>query len=142
MSKLWKNPPPTTTRSLMLTPLIDIIFLITIFFMINASFSLNPSFDVDLPDALTGESVLDDQFVVTLTPPNRIFLGDQETSLPAFPGLLDTQTAQWSTEQRTAQKVLVKGDETLPYGFLMRILDILRKNGLTNIALVTERGED
>jgi biopolymer transport protein ExbD len=134
MSKLWKNPSRSSSGSLMLTPLIDIIFLITIFFMINASFSLNPSFDVDLPDALTGESVLDDQFVVSLTPPRRIFLKDQETTLAAFPGLISAQTADWTDYRRGAQKVLVKGDETLSYGFLMRILDILRKNGLTNIA--------
>jgi biopolymer transport protein ExbD len=142
MSKFWKNTPRVSSGNLMLTPLIDIIFLITIFFMINASFSLNPSFDVDLPDALTGESVLDDQFVVTLTPPNRIFLGEQETSLAAFPSLLSSQTASWDQARRISQKILVKGDESLPYGFLMRILDILRKNGLTNIALVTERGEE
>jgi hypothetical protein len=83
--------------------------------MINASFSLNPSFDVDLPDALTGESVLDDQFVVSLTPPRPYIPQRSGDHFGGFSqDLISAQTARLDRLPPVgiSQKVLVKGDES------------------------------
>jgi biopolymer transport protein ExbD len=60
---------------LLLTPLIDMVFLVVIFFMLNTTLSINPAITVDLPEAYTSQAVIEEEIVVTLTGSGDIYIG-------------------------------------------------------------------
>ncbi len=66
---------------LLLTPLIDMIFLVVIFFMLNTTLSVNPAIRVDLPPAYTSQAVIEEQIVVTLSRQGEIYIGKTAVSL-------------------------------------------------------------
>jgi len=119
---------------LLLTPLIDMIFLVVIFFMLNATLSLNPAIRVDLPPAYTSQAVIEDQIVVTLSRGGDIYIGRSQVSLERFPAELKQELSRLGL-----RKMILRADEATPYRLVVEIMDLARLSGLEAIALVTAR---
>lgn len=117
---------------LLITPLIDIIFLVVIFFMINASLSLNPAIEIDLPPAYTSQAVLKEEIIVTVDENGMIFLGKNAVAIDRFPAELKKEMAKLQRK-----RIFLQADEALPYRNLVEIMDIARLTGVENIGLVT-----
>jgi biopolymer transport protein ExbD len=117
---------------LLITPLIDIIFLVVIFFMINASLSLNPDIEIDLPPAYTSQAVLEEEIIVTVDKDGTIFLGKKEVIIERFPAELKKEMAKLQRK-----RIFLQADEALPYRNLVEIMDIARLTGVESIGLVT-----
>ena len=69
---------------LVLTPLIDMVFLVVIFFMLNTTLSINPAITVDLPEAYTSQAVIEEEIIVTMTGSGEIYIGKQSVSRDRF----------------------------------------------------------
>lgn len=121
--------------TILLTPLIDVVFLVLIFFVISATFSINPVIKIKPPKAVTGEPVLKKEIVVTISRDERIYIQNDEVPLNSF--VTSMEKALSETESR---RVMVLGDELVPYKILIRIIDKLRILGIEDILLMTEKG--
>jgi biopolymer transport protein ExbD len=119
---------------LLLTPLIDMIFLVVIFFMLNATLSVNPAIRVDLPPAYTSQAVIEDQIVVTLNPGGDIYIGKTAVSMDRFPAELKQELARLKLK-----KMILRADEATPYKLVVEIMDLARLSGMEAIALVTTK---
>lgn len=119
---------------LLLTPLIDMIFLVVIFFMLNATLSLNPAIRVDLPPAYTSQAVIEDQIVVTLSRSGELYIGRSQVSLERFTAELKQELSRLGL-----RKMILRADEATPYRLVVEIMDLARLSGLEAIALVTTR---
>ncbi len=117
---------------LVLTPLIDMVFLVVIFFMLNTTLSINPAITVDLPDAYTSQAILQEEIVVTLTESGDIYIGRQAVARDRFAAELKKEMVRL---QRT--DVILQADELLPYRDVVEIMDLARLTGVESIALVT-----
>ena len=117
---------------LLITPLIDIIFLVVIFFMINASLSLNPAIEIDLPPAYTSQAVLEEEIIVSVDKGGTIFLGKNEVTIERFPAELKKEMAKLQRK-----RIFLQADEALPYRNLVEIMDIARLTGVESMCLVT-----
>lgn len=118
---------------LILTPLIDMIFLVVIFFMLNTTLSINPAITVELPSAYTSQAVVEREVVVTLTASGALFVGAQEVGFDRFAAELKQEMVRLGTE-----KMILQADETLVYRDLVDVMDLARLTGVQAIALVTE----
>ena len=112
---------------LMLTPLIDIMFLVTIFFVLTSSYSQNSAITLDLPKASTGKPALKQELSIYLAADGRIFINFQEVSLDSFAVVL-----QDTAGNIVPETVLIQGDQNIPYGLLIQVMDRV------NISLVTD----
>ncbi len=121
---------------LMLTPLIDMIFLVLIFFVINSSIQMEPGVEVDLPEASTGKNQEAGEIVVTITGEGVLYIGDREVSRRGFPEML----RRILEEEKPAKGLTIRGDRSMPYGLLMDVMDLSRSYGVYNISLVTDEG--
>jgi biopolymer transport protein ExbD len=119
---------------LLLTPLIDMIFLVVVFFMLNATLSVNPAIRVDLPPAYTSQAVIEDQIVVTLSRSGDIYIGKSAVSRERFAAELKQELAA-----RGLRKMILRADEATPYKRVVEIMDLARLSGLESIALVTTK---
>jgi len=118
--------------ALVLTPLIDMVFLVVIFFMLNTTLSINPAITVELPEAYTSQAVLQEEVVVTLTLSGEIYIGKQTVLRDRFAAELKKEMVRL---QRT--DVILQADELLPYRDVVEIMDLARLTGVESISLVT-----
>jgi biopolymer transport protein ExbD len=118
---------------LILTPLIDMIFLVVIFFMLNTTLSINPAISVELPSAYTSQAVVEREVVVTLTGRSELYIGTTPVSFDRFAAELKKEMVSLGTES-----MILQADETLAYRDLIEVMDMARLAGVQSISLVTE----
>ncbi len=119
---------------IILTPLIDMIFLVVIFFMINASMALNPAIKVKLPKAFSGKSVIEKQIVVTILGDGAIYIGKERVSKIKLPEIVKEKLRKLGKKG-----VFLQIDEDVKYKRVVEVIDILRMAGITGISLVTSK---
>jgi biopolymer transport protein ExbD len=119
------------------TPLVDIVLVLLIIFMVTAKLITDQMMmKVNLPKASTGESSAGALFSITLPDDGKIYLNGKETD--------ERGISAFATEERRAgrsPRVVVSGDTKLPYGRVVKILDIVRKAGISDYA-ITVQGEE
>jgi biopolymer transport protein ExbD len=117
---------------LLLTPLIDMVFLVVIFFMLNTTLSINPAITVDLPEAYSSQAVIEEEIVVTLTASGEIYIGKQAVERQRFAADLKKEMVRL---QRT--DIILQAEAMLPYRDVVEIMDLARLAGVESISLVT-----
>jgi biopolymer transport protein ExbD len=122
-----------TESSLDLTPLIDVVFQLLIFFLLTSAF-INPGISVDLPSAQSGDRGEDGGLSVSLDVQGRVFLGEREVTLESLGEELRREAGD-----NLDMHVSVWGDAGVPYGRLIRILDICRTSGLRRVVLMVRQ---
>jgi biopolymer transport protein ExbD len=117
---------------LVLTPLIDMVFLTLIFFMLNATLSLNPAIQVDLPEAYTAQAVLEEEIVVSISPAGELYVGKNPVARERLSTELKKEMARLGS-----RKMILQADQNLPYRHLVEVMDLARLAGIETVALVT-----
>ncbi|MGL1891712.1 MAG: biopolymer transporter ExbD [Spirochaetaceae bacterium] len=119
---------------LLITPLIDIMFLILIFFVLNSSFTKNRAVKVDVPQTISGSSVGEVETHILLTKDHSILINDKEISLSAF-----SATLLESVGTTNDPIIILEGDKEISYEFIMGIMDRVKVLGFNNISLVVKK---
>ncbi len=115
------------------TPLVDVMLVLLIIFIITAPM-LVQGLKVNLPKqaapALTSKST--EPLILTLTSDQIILLDDEPVHLSL---LSDRLSALLGGAPRP---VYLKADESLPYGFVVRVLAVLDAIGVEQVGMVTQ----
>ncbi len=117
---------------LVLTPLLDMVFLTLIFFMLNSTLSLNPAIQVDLPEAYTAQAVLEEEIVVTISAAGELYVGKNPVAFERLSTELKKEMARLAS-----RRMILQADQNLPYRQLVEIMDLARLAGIEAVALVT-----
>ncbi len=117
--------------SVELIPMIDVIFQLVVFFMVSSTFIITPGIDLQLPDSVTAEPVVMSKIIITIVSSDEVYLNKEKESLSTLGKKLRSITADTGNKHT----VVVQGDRTVSYSLMVKILDILRKNGFTGINL-------
>lgn len=114
------------------TPLVDVMLVLLIIFMVTAPM-MQEGVDVNLP-RVEASSVdnRDEPLIVTVDRSRRFYINSKPVKLSEL-------KAKLSAISRGAEKtVLLRADESLPYGYVMSAMSEVRKAGITKVGLVTE----
>jgi biopolymer transport protein ExbD len=119
-----------------LTPLIDVVLQLLIFFMLSTTFVTQPGIPIKLPRASsTIKNVARESNVIIITADNTIYINDQKIrDVEELRSLL--------LELRKKQEedlIIVKADETVAYGVVVRVMDIAKTSGFNRIAIATRQ---
>ncbi len=114
------------------TPLVDVMLVLLIIFIITAPM-LVQGLNVNLPkqDAPSIAAESDEPIVLTLTTDQIIYLEDEPIHLELLGDRLGAALAG------QPHPVYIKADETLPYGFVVKVLAVLDKVGVEQVGMVT-----
>jgi biopolymer transport protein ExbD len=115
-----------------LTPLIDVVFILLIFFIVSSVFKKEElALILDLPtSSATKHTVEPKQLNIELSPTSLAYLG----KVISFENLnLELQKVV-----KKDKPVIVRIDKNVKYERIVKVLDLLQKYSLTNLALVTE----
>ncbi|TCT13352.1 cell division and transport-associated protein TolR [Tepidamorphus gemmatus] len=115
------------------TPFVDVMLVLLIVFMVTAPL-LTVGVPIDLPETqakpLEGQK---EPLTVSVDNQGRVFLQDTEITVEELVPKL-TAIAERGVEER----VFVRGDRTVDYGTVMRVMGRLNQAGFRRIALVTD----
>jgi biopolymer transport protein TolR len=117
------------------TPMVDVMLVLLIIFMVAAPL-LTVGVPLELPktraEALPTEQ--EEPLTINLDAEGRVYI--QKTEVGAedlVPKLAAIQA------ERESDKVFLRADQSLDYGFVMRIMGALSAGGFRNIGLVTDQ---
>ncbi|MDD3054698.1 MAG: biopolymer transporter ExbD [Aliarcobacter sp.] len=114
-----------------LTPVIDVIFILLIFFIVTSVFKKEElALILDLPISSAKEMKIDDEQIFIELSKNKLAIKGIEVS---FASLEDNLKAIKNKEKA----VVVRIDKKVEYERVVKILDLLQKYDLKNLALVT-----
>jgi biopolymer transport protein TolR len=117
------------------TPLVDVMLVLLIIMMIVAPL-LQQGVVLTLPAAANAVDKPDtqDQTVVAIDANSRLWVNSLEVPeadvIPRLQSIL---------EDKTDRTVYLKGDKDAPYSAIMKMMDALRKAGIEQVGLITER---
>ncbi|WIJ23769.1 TonB system transport protein ExbD [Devosia sp. RR2S18] len=113
------------------TPFIDVMLVLLIIFMVAAPLS-TVDINVDLPASSAAQAPRPDEPVyVTLRANLDLSLGDETVARDGLGGALDNLTAN---DRET--RIFLRADQSVDYGELMGVMNLLRAAGYLKIALV------
>jgi biopolymer transport protein TolR len=118
------------------TPMVDVMLVLLIIFMVSAPL-LTVGVPIDLPQ--TQASSLDQAdkqpLAVSVNTKGQVFLQDTEIKLDELvPKLKAITAARGGNDER----IYVRGDKSVDYGTVMRVMGRLSAAGFRKVALVTE----
>ena len=112
-------------------PLVDIVLVLLIIFMLTAPL-LQRTIDVRLPRARSGEIQPEERLIISITADGVYYFERQPIRLDQLEAYVREQAGQWKT-----RAVYVRADARVSYESIVRLLDVLRRYGITRIGLVT-----
>lgn len=124
----------TALSEINVTPLVDVMLVLLIIFMVTAPM-MQEGVSVDLPEAKASElqrEQTSDEVVIAVSGPGNIFVNDvavKEDQLEAK--ILEL------TKDKPTRAVYLRGDKTVPYGVVARIMATLMNAGVKNLSIIT-----
>jgi biopolymer transport protein ExbD len=125
---------PAKKIGINLTPLIDVLFILIIFFTVSSTFLEQPGIELKLPEAESSESHTAQKVIVYIDNENNLFLNDDPVELENV-----AQSVEALISAQTDKSVVLHADEEVPHGIIIRIMDLLRKQGIYKIIISTSK---
>jgi len=136
MAKVVRRKPMSEIN---VVPYIDVMLVLLVIFMVTAPL-MTQGIKVELP-AADSEAIEvtdpDDFLVVSVDAAGQYYLnvGEREKALT----LVDlVGQVQKIMSAQPAMKVLIEGDQAVPYGRVMQVMDELKNSGVEDVGLVTQ----
>ena len=116
------------------TPLVDIVLVLLIIFMVTANFIVRETIEVDLPRAAHGGETVQGLVNVVVDKEGKLFFDGAEVSEEELAGRVVAAVAK-DPETRA----VISADQSLNYGRVMRLIDVVKGKGVAKFALNIEK---
>jgi len=127
--------PVRETPQLLLTPFIDIL-LVVLCFVLAISFQIRAALDVKLPEAKTGQILTEGRLTVAIKRDSEIIFQGKPVTLEGLAAVIRQSLAKLS--KAAPVSAVIQGDQQIPYAVLVKVMDILRAQGITDLSLLTD----
>lgn len=112
------------------TPLVDIMLVLLVIFMVASAYIVKDTIEVELPKASTGSESTDLTLSLVLDRDNQLYLNGTAAS--------ETEVAkacQDAVAKNPEVQAIIAADEGVRHGRVIRLIDLIRINGLTKFAI-------
>ncbi len=108
-------------------PLVDVVLVLLIIFMVTAPL-LYRGVDVNLPQTKTN-TITKKRYVLTLAKNKTVYLNKEAIPMTQLPQRLSLLKGE---------SVYLQADKTIPYGMVVRLIDLVKQAGIDQLGIVTE----
>ncbi len=122
----------TSLSEINVTPLVDVMLVLLIIFMVTAPM-MQSGIGVNLPQAETESAPSEEGLTLTITKDRYIHMED--SAVNQF--LLEQKLKEYFYGKEK-KVVFLRADESLNYGFVIHVMDIIKKAGVEVLGLVSE----
>ncbi len=117
-----------------ITPMVDILLVLLVIFMVTANFLKKDAVNISLPAAAAVDPNVARSLQVALARDGKIYLEGVETTEENVMARLSRDA-----KFRPNMRVTLSADETLAYRSIARTIGIIKKAGVSRIALSVKR---
>jgi biopolymer transport protein ExbD len=117
-----------------ITPMVDIMLVLLVIFMVTANFLKKESININLPKVGASDPNVAQSVQVSMTKDGKILYEGAETSREKMIAKLTGEV-----KFRPNMRVTLSADEQLPYGNIAKVMGMIRKSGVSKIALSVKR---
>ncbi|MBN2693850.1 protein TolR [bacterium] len=117
------------------TPLVDVMLVLLIIFMVTAPM-IQQGEEINLPKTTSEVLAKDNEihFELTISQNKEIYIGKTKVSFESLEEKLKTNKLL-----QDKKELFLKADEQIPYGYVVKVMSVIRKAGITKIGLITEQ---
>jgi biopolymer transport protein ExbD len=123
-----------TISDINITPMVDVILVLLVIFMVTANFLKKESININLPQVAAADPNIKESKQIAVTKDGKFYL---EGNLVTEQVLLSEMTRE--AKYRPNMRVTLSADENLSYGSVSKLMGLLRKCGVTRVALSVKR---
>ena len=116
------------------TPLVDIVLVLLIIFMVTANFIVRETVEVDLPRAANGGETVQGLVNVVLDKEGKLYFDGAEVDEAG----LTAKVAEAVAKDKDT-RAIISADQSLAYGRVMRLIDVVKGQGIAKFALNIEK---
>jgi biopolymer transport protein ExbD len=117
------------------TPLVDITLVLLIIFMVTASFIVRETVEVDLPKAANAGETVQGLVNIVMDKDAQLFFDGVAVSEQEMTGRI-VEALKKDKETRA----IISADQSLNYGRVMRLIDVVKGQGISKFALNIQKG--
>jgi biopolymer transport protein TolR len=120
--------------SINVTPFVDIVLVLLIIFMATSTYIARGAFDIDLPRAASAGEEVPSTINLVLSADGEAFLNGNPVTEPLLIRWLKQAGADTADMQAA-----IAADKSLPYGDVVKWIDVLKQHGVVQFALNLEK---
>ncbi|HET7874079.1 MAG TPA: biopolymer transporter ExbD [Methylomirabilota bacterium] len=122
----------STMSEINIIPLVDVILVLLLIFMLTAPLMYR-GIDVNLPKTGGRPTAVEERVVLTVTKEQTVFLNDKPVAFASLEQVLVDMF-----KNRQDKTMYLRADQGLQYGFVIEIMDRVRRAGIEKLGMVTE----
>ena len=125
------------TPKLMISPMIDLIFLLLAFFIISTMYMTEVrTISIELPNAESAEVVHKSSSLVSVKKDGTYWLDEKKMPLERL-----VEEVKARSRANPGYSVVIRGEKEARYNDVIRVLDACKSAGLTHFGLAAGQGE-
>ncbi|MBJ80121.1 MAG: biopolymer transporter ExbD [Myxococcales bacterium] len=119
-----------------IVPFVDIVLVLLIIVMVTSTALVKASFEVKLPKAASAGQTVESTLNIVMTRDGQLFLNGEETTKADVVGYIRVELPKSPKMQ-----AVISADQDVDYGKVVKLIDLVKKNGIESFALNIEREE-
>ncbi|NBQ53715.1 MAG: biopolymer transporter ExbD [Proteobacteria bacterium] len=118
------------------TPFVDVMLVLLVIFMVTANYIVNQSINIQLPKADTGQVIQSRNLAFVIDKESRVYLDGQAVEVADLGAKIMAFKGQQA--EGTTIQALISADTATPHGAVVKVIDVIRKSGITELAINVE----
>lgn len=133
----WKRADNGIMAEINIVPLTDIMLVLLVIFMVTTPMIVFESLKISLPAAKEGVTREKGKgTVISVTDEGKVYIDKQQINIDEVKKVLKDKLA--NNQNKT---VLIKGDKSVNYGLIVKILDFAKASGAEKLSVATVKGQ-
>jgi len=118
------------------TPFVDVMLVLLVIFMVTANYIVNQSINIQLPKADTGQTIQTRNLAFVIDKESKVYLDGQPVEVETLGEKITAFKA--GQPAGTNLQALISADKATPHGTVVKVIDVVRKSGITELAINVE----
>jgi biopolymer transport protein ExbD len=123
--------------SINIIPFVDIVLVLLVIFMLTSATIVRASLKVELPRAASGGSRVQTTLNLVAGKNGELTVNGEPMSSTEAASVVVAREAKANPKLQA----VIAADKSVPYGRVVELIDLVKKNGVSAFALDVERGE-
>ena len=125
----------TNMSEINITPLVDVMLVLLVIFMVTAPM-MQSGITVNLPAAETKTNPSAGGLLLTVTKDRYIYMENQNVNI----FLLESRLKNYFMN-RKKKVVFLKADKDVSYGYIINVMDVIKKAGIETVGMIVDKKE-
>ena len=118
------------------TPFVDVMRVLLVIFMVTANYMVNQSINIQLPKADTGQAIESRNLAFVIDKESKVYMDGQPVEVDQIGERITAFKAGQAAT--TNIQALISADTATPHGIVVKVIDVVRKSGITELAINVE----